>query len=316
MSKLALVARGAASGRIRARGVPVHRLLVGPGNGIGHAIAFTVRGVATVGTSPPTHSVSCNCILSAQKRSSSDAQTAVEDTEVASAGTKSIETSSMRPPAATSLSSGTPAALVAKKGVNLGKLAGAIASRVRDLGEVAVDAVGPDAVYAGVKAAIIADGYLKEVRAAGERLVILPGRRVEAGKETRYADDAKLVAVTLRLRHMRVPPGDELAHGAPETDMPAASDLAASGSSNTGLLAGRISALLRRQESVVVTGMGPAAAAAALKALITSRSNLADVLGEHESLAGVPSFDKITVASGEERIRLVLRCVRATPRRE
>lgn len=145
--------------------------------------------------------------------------------------------------------------LSSTKSINIGRLAGAIAARLRQDEGCEINAVGPDSHHCAVKAIVMAQEWFDR---DGE----FPG--------TRFAIHASSVALPAvgglapsKLCQLRLQP---VARACPaEHDVP---DLFVGGDGNPGLLAGDLTARLRSSPSVEMSSMGPSATSRALKALI------------------------------------------------
>merc|ERR1711976_591422 len=88
---------------------------------------------------------------------------------------------------------------------------------------------------------------------------------------------------------------------------------------NVGLLAGLIAGRLNREgvETVTVGSMGDKAASNVLKAVMITKTYMAESLAKDQQLAIVPRFNKF-MENDEERMRLLLSCLKtpASPEAE
>lgn len=234
---------------------------------------------------PPLGSRAASTGTAVARAAAPSAATAVPAT---SAGAASGATAAAASPADAGLPSNP---LVAKKDVNVGKLAGAIAARVRTEGVAPICAVGPEASYAAVKAIVLADKYLQETL-QGKVLGIVLERVEVRDEETKVLD--KVVVVLNVLPMAAITLKDE-----PE--------VYSSGNTNVGLMAGLMKGIIDKSGVVTVGGMGPKAVSSFLKAAVICQGYMADNDASNKQLALVPKMQEFQDGS-EKKVRMLLGC--------
>eukprot|EP00930_Biecheleria_cincta_P049177 TRINITY_DN3441_c0_g1_i1.p1 TRINITY_DN3441_c0_g1~~TRINITY_DN3441_c0_g1_i1.p1 ORF type:complete len:250 (-),score=27.41 TRINITY_DN3441_c0_g1_i1:136-885(-) len=185
--------------------------------------------------------------------------------------------------------------LISTKDVNIGKLAGALANRIRETGTCSIDCIGPLPIYSAVKAVNIASGYLEE-SLPGQRLcvhhewVTQPSREAPSGRET------KLLRFNVR---PVTPPATK---DEPEL-------ILVSAETNTGLAAGLISRVIEKSGVAALGGMGSHSITNAVKAVAIAQSYLEkrEALGD-KVIAAIVRTEKFK-ESDEDRTRIVLSCI-------
>mmetsp|Transcript_14746 Transcript_14746/g.23393 ORF Transcript_14746/g.23393 Transcript_14746/m.23393 type:complete len:271 (+) Transcript_14746:69-881(+) len=182
---------------------------------------------------------------------------------------------------------------------NVGRLAGAIAGRVREKGHCTIDCVGAMPCYTALKAVVIASGYLTESH-PGQILTVHPAKDKLAPREAPSGRITETVLTRIYVRPMPTPS---------KKDEP---DLILIGTdTNAGLAAGLLSKVFETNGVAAVTGMGSRAMSQALKAVAIAQTYLQQnkVLDTEELVAAVrtESFKE----GDEDRIRMVLTCMRA-----
>eukprot|EP00929_Paragymnodinium_shiwhaense_P021505 TRINITY_DN1400_c3_g1_i1.p1 TRINITY_DN1400_c3_g1~~TRINITY_DN1400_c3_g1_i1.p1 ORF type:complete len:262 (-),score=51.41 TRINITY_DN1400_c3_g1_i1:230-1015(-) len=200
---------------------------------------------------------------------------------------------------ASSEAAGSAKPLVATRTSNVGKLAGAVAQRIRNGGQpLQISAVGPDANYMALKAMIIANTYIQENR-PGKNFAVVPIKQDPGAVKVPGDFATPTVGILLDLCEV------------PEVEVPNNPQLNSAHNSNTGLLAGLMAGILNKEDTVTVAAMGAQACSNVLKATMICQGYLAESLGSNGRLALVPRINKFE-EHGEERSRVFLTCLRTT----
>lgn len=183
-----------------------------------------------------------------------------------------------------------------KAQINVGRLAGAVAARVREEHVCEVDTVGPEALHKALKAVVMASRYLGDD---------LPGKRLAVIAERRELPANGNLPATVLFK-LRVAPLPDL----PPSDEP---DLYVGRDANPGLIASPLSKKLKNKEVVTISGMGALAMSKAFKAIGVAGVYLSDVLDKGEFIAAMPREQTIKLWD-EERVRMLLICRRVAAR--
>mmetsp|Transcript_69557 Transcript_69557/g.192408 ORF Transcript_69557/g.192408 Transcript_69557/m.192408 type:complete len:225 (-) Transcript_69557:7-681(-) len=185
--------------------------------------------------------------------------------------------------------------LVSTRSVNVGRLAAAVAARIRTRGRCAVKAVGPLPCHNALKSVVIASSFLHDEH-AGKGLAVTPEQDFE---RRRTAPSGRITDTSLMRLQVRLLPRPPVGEG----KMP---EVFIASGTNVGQAAGMIARITESRGLVTVGGMGPAATSNALKALIIAQSYMAE-LSNGKALVAFVSSEKFKEKS-EERTRLVMSC--------
>mmetsp|Transcript_67653 Transcript_67653/g.174303 ORF Transcript_67653/g.174303 Transcript_67653/m.174303 type:complete len:227 (-) Transcript_67653:105-785(-) len=175
---------------------------------------------------------------------------------------------------------------------NVGKLAGALAARMQDNGHAVIEAAGPAAMSQGVKAIIMAKGFVQE---RGDR----PGETLAVVPEKRRNEEGRTFALQV--------------YWAPAVDKSKGEMLKCGSDTNVGRLAHAIRAVLEQAPQAQIGCMGSGALNSALKAIMLARTTMVKrgALGKSDMLALVPRMEKFTDQDMEKH-RVILTCIKAT----
>lgn len=183
--------------------------------------------------------------------------------------------------------------LVAAKGTEPGRLAGAIASQIRGLGAASVVAMGPAAAYVALKSAIIAGEFLKGEK-PGQEVAFALKREDVSGD----SDDIELqFCIALLPSPSEVPSGDK--------------KILVSKTTNVGKL-GSYMAKVYEEEAFVppLHGRGEVAVSQALKATMIANTYVTQgpkALAEGEELVLAPQMVRTIKVDGNRTMEIVLR---------
>eukprot|EP00929_Paragymnodinium_shiwhaense_P097959 TRINITY_DN59519_c0_g1_i1.p1 TRINITY_DN59519_c0_g1~~TRINITY_DN59519_c0_g1_i1.p1 ORF type:complete len:298 (+),score=35.76 TRINITY_DN59519_c0_g1_i1:198-1091(+) len=206
--------------------------------------------------------------------------------------------------------------LYASANINVGRLAGAIAAKIRQDGSCHLEACGPNAGHKGLKAIMMANKYL-ETDFPGKTLAI------HVGKVTKPASGNMPETAMSRLSLWPVARSSEPGVGQLRRDQPGSDkpDIIAGKDVNPGLLAGDlVNLLLRRRKNqpddatVTIGGMGAVATSMSLKCLVLARVYLAEQnsnqsLGiDEQVLAATATMQAVPSVQEEERMRVLWTC--------
>jgi len=195
--------------------------------------------------------------------------------------------------------------LVAARGSNVGKLAGAIAAQVRGHGVAVLSAVGPEACYNALKATIIAGSYLEDTH-GGKLLAAEPSVRLMTGAFTdAHGVKQDVWATILHVQPVVAPL------------LPEAPEIFVATDTNVGLMAGLLTQILENAPTATVAGMGAQAISKALKAGLICQKYMAEKLEpKREAVACVPRLDTFREHNDEERVRMLLSIIRVRSAQE
>mmetsp|Transcript_108418 Transcript_108418/g.209893 ORF Transcript_108418/g.209893 Transcript_108418/m.209893 type:complete len:243 (+) Transcript_108418:41-769(+) len=190
--------------------------------------------------------------------------------------------------------------LIAAHNSNVGKLAGALAGRIRAEDAADVSVIGPAATYAAVKAIMIAGQYLQDNQ-PGVCLGFSPAKQalsVHGGT----SGEKETVGLLLHTRAVADP--------GTQNEPP----VFAAGDTNVGNMASLMKTPLGMGNSITIGCMGARAVSSALKATIIATKYMEGDLMQHETLVLVPRYEtfKVDSVDSEERVRILLTCSRAT----
>lgn len=186
--------------------------------------------------------------------------------------------------------------LVCSKAVNAGKLAGAVAARIREHGQCTISVIGPGPAYNALKAVIIATEYLKESH-PNQRLAVTPTKEFKESQLSTTGRPAETAFLQLRVRPLPTPPAVD----APEI-------FVASGT-NPGEMAGLIRQVIEVRSAATIGGMGPEAMSKALKGIMIAQTYLSESLDGGVLAASI--WTEKFQENDEERVRMMMCCVRA-----
>mmetsp|Transcript_67132 Transcript_67132/g.174813 ORF Transcript_67132/g.174813 Transcript_67132/m.174813 type:complete len:203 (-) Transcript_67132:12-620(-) len=187
--------------------------------------------------------------------------------------------------------------LMCPAGSNVGRLAGAVAARIRQGAACEIEAVGPEAQHKAVKAVGMASRYLQDDN-AGSRLVFVPRRAsLAAGR------GGQPETVMLRLQC-------HLLAGLESTD---SRDVIVGGDTNPGLAAKTVQEVLAQRSVATIGGMGPMAMSRALKTLVVANVYMRKSLRPGEAILAAPSVED--AGPDGDRIRFLLTCTRGEAKR-
>lgn len=224
--------------------------------------------------------------------------------------------SSAAEPGGDAAASGSPAlkvqTLVAAKGTQRGRLAGAIAAQIRNTGMASVAAMGPDAAYVALRSAVVAGEYLRkeqsrqEIAFAAERQSVKGGSGRDGEDQVEMRFSIRLIPVTAATETHGWPPAVERQV-----------DVRISQSSNVGNVASFLARTITEDSGIpAMRGMGASAVSQALKASILAQQYLIkdadsgstgpDASHPRELLL-VPLLLR-SVVDGNRRVEMVLRC--------
>merc|ERR1712194_536555 len=151
--------------------------------------------------------------------------------------------------------------------------------------------IGPVAAYAALKAVVIASKYLQDLN-PGRSLAVIPEKH-----EISSDDRADTMGMLLHCRIVAEPGVVE------QPEIFVAAD------TNTGLMAGLMTNILKEKDHVTIGGMGANSVSNSLKATLIAHKYMQESMGDNEVLALVPSFNQFE-ENDEERMRMILSCCR------
>eukprot|EP00927_Polykrikos_kofoidii_P033966 TRINITY_DN28802_c0_g1_i1.p1 TRINITY_DN28802_c0_g1~~TRINITY_DN28802_c0_g1_i1.p1 ORF type:complete len:226 (-),score=28.05 TRINITY_DN28802_c0_g1_i1:34-711(-) len=205
--------------------------------------------------------------------------------------------------------------LVAASEINVGRLAGAIKARIRNESVCKLEAIGPMATHKALKSVVMANDYLRDnPKELGQCLALAPV------KAPMPAQDGNPESFKVSLTTWLMSELDQEEDVMPDFFVPK--------DANPGIVAGDMTKLFGKRGRygvVTMSAMGALATSKALKAVIIARIYMAPnpaetnvapsnrvSLEDDETLAVVVRTDKVRVGGGEERVRMLLSCLRVT----
>uniref|UniRef100_A0A7S3T8Q8 Uncharacterized protein n=1 Tax=Strombidinopsis acuminata TaxID=141414 RepID=A0A7S3T8Q8_9SPIT len=175
---------------------------------------------------------------------------------------------------------------------NVGKLAGALAARMQDNGHAVIEAAGPAAMSQGVKAIIMAKGFVQE---RGDR----PGETLAVVPEKRRNEEGRTFALQV--------------YWAPAVDKSKGVMLKCSALTDNLGLAKAVMMKLRDAPQTQISCMGSVSLSTVLKASLIARKLMVErnLLGRSDFLALVPRTEKLMNEDKEEATHMILTCIKA-----
>eukprot|EP00933_Yihiella_yeosuensis_P004585 TRINITY_DN108956_c0_g1_i1.p1 TRINITY_DN108956_c0_g1~~TRINITY_DN108956_c0_g1_i1.p1 ORF type:complete len:259 (-),score=62.33 TRINITY_DN108956_c0_g1_i1:40-816(-) len=188
--------------------------------------------------------------------------------------------------------------IVSTSEANVGKLAGAVAARIRHTGWCNVDCVGAKPSYSALKAIKIATGYLAaEGGFAGKTLAIHPIKDILAAKEAPSGRQTRTALMRFHVRPMSTPIKEE------EPEL-----ILIGTDTNAGLAAALVSKVLETKGAAVLTGMGHQAMSQAVKTILVAQTYMLKS-GTLDDKVVFGAVRTETFKEGDEdRVRMVLSC--------